>query len=263
MKALIIDHNYQKPEYALALEKSCHDGDLVYTNDPSYAIELLSNQIYDVIITEIILSGTDGFEIIRSIREDHRHDNTTIFVVSNLSTDVGMRKAFSLGADHYMIKPVNVEIFVSRVIESQQRYCWSEYVVSQNTREIVYDPEDLDVYIPDVLKQIGVPLNLLGFKYMAYGIRLSILEPYLRDYGITKGIYPRIAKEYNTTSSRVERGIRNAIERTWKTGCMNIISEIFGNSIDPEKGKPTNNEFICCLSDYVKRQRTLYAKASL
>ena len=108
-----------------------------------------------------------------------------------------------------------------------------------------------DVSVADVLLDIGVPDNLTGHRYVKYAIELAIADPEMIDK-ITKGLYPTVAKRFNTTSSRAERAIRHAIETAWDRGDLDVLAKYFGNTVSINKGKPTNSEFIARVANYLR-----------
>lgn len=120
---------------------------------------------------------------------------------------------------------------------------------------------DADVPVPkkvDILKEVsellhsfGMPANIKGYAYVRSAIVLAIEDPEVLE-SITKVLYPKVAEKYNTTPSRVERGIRHAIEVTWDRGIMKKVDEVFGYAINVDKGKPTNSEFVAGITDYLR-----------
>lgn len=121
------------------------------------------------------------------------------------------------------------------------------------TKEV--EEEDFDnkreLYLRKLLKQIGIPSNIKGYYFIKRAIILGWDEPQLRE-SVTKGLYPRLAEEFNTTSSRVERAIRHAIEVAWQRGEYKLIDRIFSYSVDSKRGKATNSQAIFALSEYAK-----------
>ena len=110
---------------------------------------------------------------------------------------------------------------------------------------------DLRTIISDTLKIIGVPVNLMGFHYLRCAISLVVEKPKI-IHGVTKEVYPSVAKEYSTTSSNVERTIRHAIEVAWDRGDIDILYSYFGNTVSFSRAKPTNSEFIGIISDKIR-----------
>ena len=105
-----------------------------------------------------------------------------------------------------------------------------------------------------MLHTLGVPSHIKGFQYIREGIGLLYSKPSILG-AITKEMYPEIAVKYNTTSSRVERAIRHAIEISWSRGDYDLMEDLFGNSVDVDRSKPTNSEFIATLADKLRLQR--------
>ena len=115
---------------------------------------------------------------------------------------------------------------------------------------------ELEKNITDLLHEIGIPAHIKGYMYL----RTAILETYENiDFlgQITKVLYPEIARTYSTTSSRVERAIRHAIEVAWNRGNVDAIDEIFGYTVSASKAKPTNSEFIAMISDKLRLDHKL------
>lgn len=110
---------------------------------------------------------------------------------------------------------------------------------------------DTEVVISDIMRQIGVPAHIKGYQYLRTAIDLSINDEEMLE-SVTKLLYPTIAKMYSTTSSRVERAIRHAIEVAWDRGDVEVLSSYFGYTIQSDRGKPTNSEFIAMIADRIR-----------
>ncbi|MBO5055176.1 MAG: sporulation transcription factor Spo0A [Lachnospiraceae bacterium] len=117
-------------------------------------------------------------------------------------------------------------------------------------RELTYN---LEKDVTDMIHEIGVPAHIKGYQYLREAIMMSVEEPDMLG-SITKVLYPTIAKRYQTTSSRVERAIRHAIEVAWNRGRMETLDNLFGYTINNGKGKPTNSEFIALIADKIRLQ---------
>ncbi len=112
---------------------------------------------------------------------------------------------------------------------------------------------DLEKDVTDMIHEIGVPAHIKGYQYLREAIMMSVEDPDMLG-SITKVLYPTIAKRYQTTSSRVERAIRHAIEVAWNRGRMETLDNLFGYTINTGKGKPTNSEFIALIADRIRLQ---------
>mgnify|MGYP002517848553 FL=1 len=110
---------------------------------------------------------------------------------------------------------------------------------------------DLEKDVTDIIHEIGVPAHIKGYQYLREAIMMSVRDGEMLN-SITKVLYPTIAKKYQTTSSRVERAIRHAIEVAWSRGNMETLDALFGYTISIGKGKPTNSEFIALITDKIR-----------
>ena len=110
---------------------------------------------------------------------------------------------------------------------------------------------NLQMSITKLLHELGVPSHIKGYNYIREGITLIYNSPDLQG-AITKELYPMIAKKYHTTPSRVERAMRHAIEVSWNRANWELMEEIFGYSVDIDKAKATNSEFIVTLADKLR-----------
>ena len=120
-------------------------------------------------------------------------------------------------------------------------------------RQIGFDSNSLELKVTEILHQIGVPAHIKGYHYLRDSIILSIEKPEIIN-AVTKQLYPTVAKKYETTSSRVERAIRHAIEVAWDRGDVEVLNSYFGYTIQGSRGKPTNSEFIAMISDKLRLQ---------
>ena len=135
----------------------------------------------------------------------------------------------------------------------------SEFCRFKNTktrRLMVSEPSSAvstEVNVTQILHQIGVPAHIKGYHYLRDAIIMAIEDPSIIN-AVTKSLYPSVAKNYGTTSSRVERAIRHAIEVAWDRGDIDILNSYFGYTIHTSRGKPTNSEFIAMISDKLRLQ---------
>ena len=151
----------------------------------------------------------------------------------------------SAGADYYFIKPVTPQSVAKRI----ERL--SSWKTEKQKRTAEISDNDIEVVISDIMRQIGVPAHIKGYQYLRTAIKLSVEDSDMLG-SVTKLLYPTVAKIFNTTSSRVERAIRHAIEVAWDRGDVDVLSSYFGYTIQSQRGKPTNSEFIAMISDKLK-----------
>lgn len=135
--------------------------------------------------------------------------------------------------------------------ENGHEHTWSEKKEKQELS--VTKPRDLEKDVTSLIHEIGVPAHIKGYQYLREAIMMSVSDSEMMG-SITKILYPTIAKKYQTTSSRVERAIRHAIEVAWNRGRMETLDAMFGYTINTGKGKPTNSEFIALIADKIRLQ---------
>lgn len=110
---------------------------------------------------------------------------------------------------------------------------------------------EIEKRVTDIMKEVGVPAHIKGYQYVRYSI-IYVLENPEAIGSITKVLYPDVAKKFGTTASRVERAMRHAIDVAWSRGDVDVFQKYFGCTIDPNRGRPTNSEFIAMLVDYLR-----------
>ncbi len=163
--------------------------------------------------------------------------------------------AFSLGADYYVLKPFDNKMLLNRIKHVRR-------AGERRFREISRQPQktetnnpmtmgNLETDVTNIIHEVGVPAHIKGYQYLRDAIILSVNDMEMLN-SITKILYPTIAKKHQTTSSRVERAIRHAIEVAWSRGKMDTIDALFGYTVSNGKGKPTNSEFIALIADKIR-----------
>ena len=194
---------------------------------------------YDLILMDLIMPGLDGIEFLEQLR--NKGVNKRIIIMSSYKKEYVIKTVSEYNVDYYMLKPFSMESLEKRILEIM------------NAREIrVSEKEsDLRIKVTDMLHNLGVPSHIRGYQYIRDGIIMMYNEKHMLK-GVTKEIYPELANKYQTTSSRVERAIRHAIEVSWARGDYSLMEQYFGNSIDLDKSKPTNSEFLVTLTDRLR-----------
>lgn len=194
---------------------------------------------YDLLIMDIILPQFDGIKILEEMK-NHKLDKK-IIVMSSFKDDYTIRKIQGLGANYFMLKPIENSVLESRILD----------ILNDKNEISLAKSGKIELEISTLLHDLGIPSHVRGYKY----IREGVLILYASDETVTlvtKEIYPKIANKYETTSSRVERAIRHAIEISWTRGDLKLMEEIFGNSVDFDRSRPTNAEFLTAIADRFK-----------
>ncbi len=195
----------------------------------------------DLVIVGMFLKGTDGCGVIRAVQKSW-HDCK--IVATGIPNDDLIEKAMGEGAAYYLVKPFSVAAALERICELVKPKAKESAELSVNHRR----PITLEEKISEIFIAIGIPPHIKGYGYLREGIRLTIEKPNMIN-GITKELYPSIAKKFETTPSKVERAIRHAIEVAWNRGRIDAINAIFGARIYLGTEKPTNSEFIALVAD--------------
>lgn len=208
------------------------------------ALEALHKTRYDVLITELIMPRADGFEILERIAAGLVSDAPAVMVVSTMRSEDMVRRACSLGAKYYMVKPAEPEAIYKRMLDmaDEPQGAYSQLLMPSQ------QPKTLDEKITSVFLVIGIPAHIKGYHYLREAIRMVYFQPELINR-ITKELYPGIAKRFSTSASKVERAIRHSIEVAWTRGKIENINQLFGYNIYSKNDKPTNGEFIALVAD--------------
>ncbi len=233
-------------------------------NDGLQTLDMILQLKPDVVILDIIMPHLDGLGVLEKLNQEKLDVYPKIIILSAVGQDKITQRAILMGADYYIVKPFDLELLMKRVREItldldhefQQR---TTSMITENP-EITYQPintvnksSSLESDITNIIHEVGVPAHIKGYQYLREAILMVVKDVDLLS-GITKELYPGIAKKFNTTPSRVERAIRHAIEVAWSRGRIETINKLFGYTIHDEKGKPTNGEFIAMVADKLRMQ---------
>ena len=200
----------------------------------------------DVVVMDAFMSNLDALGVIAKLKNYDK--KPLLMVMSSTDNQVFEQEILSAGADYYFLKPFDVQILAQRINQLTGRT-----KVEGNVNRA---SNDLHIEISEMMHQIGVPAHIKGYEYLREAIILSVNDREMMG-SVTKILYPTIAKKYATTSSRVERAIRHAIEVAWDRGDVDILYSYFGYTVQNTRGKPTNSEFIAMLSDKVRLRRNI------
>lgn len=210
--------------------------------DGSVVISKISSSDVDVVVMDAFMSNLDALGVINEIVDGE--NKPLIMVMSSTDNQRFEYEVLSAGADYYFLKPFDINILAQRIT---QLTGWSNGKKNDNPGKDM----DLQVTVSEIMHQIGVPAHIKGYQYLREAIILSINDREMMS-SVTKVLYPTVAKMYSTTSSRVERAIRHAIEVAWDRGDVDVLSSYFGYTIQNTRGKPTNSEFIAMISDKLR-----------
>lgn len=200
------------------------------------------SDLYDVIVLDLIMPNKDGMSVLEYMKK--KNMDRKIIVLTSYNTPDIIRKVSELGVNYYILKPFELSDLERRIIEISEG-------VNFEGRSIDLYHNNLQISTTKILHELGVPSHIKGYQYIREGIMMLYEKPEVIG-GITKELYPEVASKYDTTVSRVERAIRHAIEVSWNRGNWELMEEIFGHSVDIDKAKPTNSEFIVTVADKLR-----------
>lgn len=223
--------------------------------DGMEAYDLITTKMPDIAILDIIMPHLDGLGVLEKVNSVQLAKRPLFIILSAVGQDKITQRALALGAEYYIVKPFDMDVLVSRIRQlkdiKQPTVIKSEYNSEIKNTHYISSPKNIEAEVTNIMHEIGVPAHIKGYQYLRDAIIMVIKDLDIIN-SITKQLYPTIAREYNTTPSRVERAIRHAIEVAWSRGQVEAIDSLFGYTVSLGKGKPTNSEFIAMVADKLR-----------
>ena len=212
----------------------------------------------DVAILDVWLSKLDGIGVLRNCKSLHFGDDLppAFIIVSMVSNQSIFMEAAHAGADLCLLKPYNMESLCQHIRSLVTNRAMGNNANADSPAEEDSTP-DIETQVTRIIHQIGVPAHIKGYQYLRTAILLTVRDSEMIN-SVTKVLYPSVAKKYATTTSRVERAIRHAIEVAWDRGDVDTLNSYFGYTIQNNRGKPTNSEFIAMIADNLRLKYKLY-----
>lgn len=227
------------------------------------AIDMIKDTQPDVVLLDLVMPQMDGITVVENIKKKTSMlKNPAFIILSAVGGEQMTEEAFQAGANYFLMKPFDKDILVNKirrigkrpvrpvpgkVLEAPLKAATPEEA-AMNREE--YMKEHLETDITKMLHELGIPAHIKGYQYLRDAISMVVRDREMME-AVTKILYPEIAKKNYTSSSRVERAIRQAIEVAWGRGSLEVIDELFGYTISTGKGKPTNSEFIALIADKI------------
>lgn len=218
-------------------------GEIDVASDGREALQKLKDKPYDVMTLDLIMPNTDGLTVLEQLPAVCGGQAPAVIVISALRNETMVRRCCTLGARYFMVKPVEPDTLLKRVIETAEASDAKGGVIAYQQT-----PKSFDEKVTAIFLVAGIPAHIKGYHYLREGIRMVYRDPTLINR-ITKELYPGIAKKFNTSASKVERAIRHSIEVAWTRGKIENLNSLFGYNIYGKNDKPTNGEFIALVAD--------------
>ncbi len=244
IKVLMIDDNVNLVEMVKEYFSSHKFISLDYqAYDGIEGMELIEKEKnnYDVIILDLIMPKKDGMFVLEQMKK--KKIDKKVIVATSYNASSVIREVSEYGVNYFILKPFELIDLEKRIIESQNK--------NKVSKNIDFHHNNLQISISKILHELGIPSHIKGYQYIREGVFIIYKNPDVIG-GITKELYPELAQKFDTTVSRVERAIRHAIEVSWNRGCWSLMEEIFGHSVDIDRAKPTNSEFIVTIADKLR-----------
>lgn len=252
IKIVIADDSSESCEgLKRSLEEYSNFDVVAMATDGFELIAKVSEHLPDVIITETILPRKDGLAAIAKINKMELAKKPVVILLTQFNSPKTAAEATALGVAYFMMKPCEIPDLADRI--TKHNITEPSFVPGKK----ILDPEvDLEMRVTSIIHEIGVPAHIKGYQYLRDAIIMTVNDMDTIN-AITKVLYPNVAKKYKTTSSRVERAIRHAIEVAWDRGDVEVLNNFFGYTVSNVKGKPTNSEFISMIADRIRLQRKI------
>ena len=213
------------------------------------ALTRISAERPDIVLIDIWLPKLDCIQVMRGVRSMGLGEAAPSFIVLSIANNQNMfYEAVEAGAEYCMLKPLDYSSLSDRIMRLMAKR--SDKMIGNKTAPPTVG-SDLESQVTKVIHQIGVPAHIKGYQYLRTAILMTIADNDVIN-SVTKILYPSVAKQYQTTSSRVERAIRHAIEVAWDRGDVDTLNAYFGYTIQNSRGKPTNSEFIAMIADNLR-----------
>ncbi|MCD8396312.1 MAG: sporulation transcription factor Spo0A [Lachnospiraceae bacterium] len=242
----MLDHIVSSDEELQVVDKAGNGEEL---------IEIIKEKEPDVVLLDIIMPKLDGLGVLDRVNREPDLKKPAFIIISAVNQQRTTVEAFNLGAEYYILKPfdqTNVLNHIKRVRARGERILPRDRKEERQGESLAdYLEQNLETDVTNIIHEVGVPAHIKGYQYLRDAIIMSVTDEEMLN-SITKILYPTIAKKHQTTSSRVERAIRHAIEVAWSRGKMDTIEELFGYTVSNGKGKPTNSEFIALITDKIR-----------
>jgi len=239
---LMIDDNKQLVEAVKEYFSNSDEIEVKYVaSDGLDGLKLIEEKDdYDVVVLDLVMPNKDGMWVLEQMKEKGI-DKKIIVETSYNAMDV-IRQVSEYGVKYYLLKPFDLEDLEKRILQL------NDVKVGKN---IDLASNNIKSSITKTLHDLGIPSHIKGYQYIRDGVEIIFDRPEIIG-GITKELYPELANKFETTVSRVERAIRHAIEVSWNRGDWDLMEELFGHSVDIDKAKPTNSEFMVTIADKLR-----------
>ena len=257
VRVVVADDNVQLRDMIVEYLQAQNGIEIVgAASDGVEALRLVTEFEPDVLVCDLIMPQMDGYGVLERLHAMKLAKQPGVIALTALGRDDFISRAVNLGVNYYMVKPFDFMMLAQRVYEAAGESLRAEAMGARMIREQApASGETLEERIANLFLTVGIPAHIKGYQYLREAVRMVIENPEMMSR-ITKELYPGIARKFGTTSSKVERAIRHAIEVAWNRGRIDALDEAFGKNVCSLADKPTNGEFIALVADRLSVERT-------
>ena len=249
LKVMIADESADFGQNCAKVLKSYGIEVVLCEKDGAKLLYEIDRQNTDIVIADVFMRNIDIFGVLNRLNDKDTKCKPMVMAMSGFDNPMLGKQALEAGAAYYFLKPIDINAMAQRIIHiSGWKNEKAPLIVNKSA---VATDIDLEILITDIIHQIGIPAHIKGYHYLRDAIMMSVKDNSMIS-SVTKILYPTVAKKNDTTSSRVERAIRHAIEVAWDRGDIDTLNSYFGYTIQNSRGKPTNSEFIAMISDKIR-----------
>lgn len=244
IKLLVIDDNVELVDALKDYFKNNNNIEVsltAYNGSDGFNLVLNNQDEFDIVILDLIMPVKDGIYVLSEMKKNNIDKDVIVTTSYNASETI--REVSEYGVNYYLLKPFDLVDLEKRILDCKNR--------QNESKSLDFKRNNLQLSITKILHELGIPSHIKGYQYIREGITIIFNHPETIG-GITKELYPELATHFETTVSRVERAIRHAIEVSWNRGNWDLMEEIFGHSVDIDRAKPTNSEFIVTIADKLR-----------
>lgn len=248
IKVLIADNTSDFGEYCQKALKGYGMTVSVCEKDGVTLLEKIRSDKPTVVLSDIFMPRLDIIGVLNHVKEMDPKERPIVMVTSSIDNTVVESEVLKAGAAYFFIKPFDCATMADRIAKFTG---YVSEVKPVSAEDGIITDNELEFIITEIIHQIGVPAHIKGYRYLRESILMTVKnEDNLNS--VTKIVYPTVAKKFGTTASRVERAIRHAIEVAWDRGDLDVLNDYFGYTINNNRGKPTNSEFIAMIADKIR-----------
>ena len=253
IKVLVADNSVELGQVCAATLKSYGMDVIVASKDGQEVLDKVNSESPDVVLMNAFMTRIDAIGVINAIKGMNLSKKPVMIVMSTDNNGMISSAIMEAGASYFFPMPFDHDMLAERINQLVNSGDEKKNTFVKSASIQYNSSQDVEIIVTKIFHQIGVPAHIKGYHYLREAIMMAIKDIDIIN-SITKQLYPSVAKKFDTTSSRVERAIRHAIEVAWDRGDVDILNSYFGYTIHNTRGKPTNSEFIALIADRLRLQ---------